>query len=113
MRLTTPYLDERVRVGRGSRGSLFLFTRGGTADQAEMDQVGLQNTTAAGLVGLAAFFGVLLLGGAVLWASANPLLRGAAVLGWLLAAGVGAVLNKGGIVQDRPPLEPKQQAMGA
>lgn len=78
-----------------------------------MDQVGLQNTTAAGMAGLAAFFGVLLLGGAVLWASANPLLRGAAVLGWLLAVGVGAVLNKWGIVQDRPPIAPRQQAVGA
>ncbi len=32
--LTTTYLDDRVRLGRGSRGSLFVFTRGGKADQA-------------------------------------------------------------------------------
>ncbi|EFJ50966.1 hypothetical protein VOLCADRAFT_116549, partial [Volvox carteri f. nagariensis] len=32
--LTTTYLDERVRLGRGSRGSLFVFTRGGAADEA-------------------------------------------------------------------------------
>ena len=32
--LKTTFLDERVRVGKGSRGSLFVFTRGGRADQA-------------------------------------------------------------------------------
>lgn len=31
--LATTYLDERVRLGRGSRGSRFVFTRGGAADQ--------------------------------------------------------------------------------
>jgi hypothetical protein len=34
VQLSTPYLDERVRLGRGSRGSLFVFTRGGAADEA-------------------------------------------------------------------------------
>mgnify|MGYP001810428080 FL=1 len=34
VQLSTPYLDERVRLGKGSRGSLFVFTRGGAADQA-------------------------------------------------------------------------------
>jgi hypothetical protein len=34
VQLSTPYLDERVRLGKGSRGSLFVFTRGGPADQA-------------------------------------------------------------------------------
>ena len=32
--LKTTYVDERVRLGRGSRGSLFVFTRGGAADEA-------------------------------------------------------------------------------
>lgn len=32
--LQTQYLDERVRLGKGSRGSLFVFTRGGAADTA-------------------------------------------------------------------------------
>ena len=32
--LATTYLDERVRLGRGSRGSRFVFTRGGAADRA-------------------------------------------------------------------------------
>jgi hypothetical protein len=34
VQLSTPYLDERVRLGKGSRGSLFVFTRGGPADAA-------------------------------------------------------------------------------
>jgi hypothetical protein len=34
VQLTTTYLDERIRLGKGSRGSLFVFTRGGAADEA-------------------------------------------------------------------------------
>ncbi len=32
--LKTTYVDERVRLGLGSRGSYFVFTRGGAADAA-------------------------------------------------------------------------------
>ena len=32
--LTTSYLDARVRLGRGSRGSRFVFVKGGEADAA-------------------------------------------------------------------------------
>lgn len=32
--LKTTFLDERVRLGQGSRGSLFVFTRGGPSDTA-------------------------------------------------------------------------------
>ena len=32
VQLTTTYLDERVRLGLGSRGSLFVFRRGGVSD---------------------------------------------------------------------------------
>jgi hypothetical protein len=34
VQLTTTHLDERMRLGRGSRGSRFVFVRGGPADQA-------------------------------------------------------------------------------
>lgn len=37
MVLSTTYLDERVRLGKGSKGSLFVFTRGGAAEQAGAD----------------------------------------------------------------------------
>ena len=32
--LSTTYLDERVRLGRGGRGSSFVFTKGGASDNA-------------------------------------------------------------------------------
>ena len=32
--LTTTYLDDQVRLGRGSRGSSFVFTRGGASNHA-------------------------------------------------------------------------------
>ena len=32
LQLTTTYLDEHVRLGKGSRGSLFVFRR--TSDEA-------------------------------------------------------------------------------
>jgi hypothetical protein len=34
VQLTTTYLDERVRLGKGSRGSLFVFERTAAADAA-------------------------------------------------------------------------------
>lgn len=32
--LGTTYLDERVRLGKGGRGSRFVFTRGGACEHA-------------------------------------------------------------------------------
>ena len=32
--LSTTYLDERVRLGKGGRGSSFVFTRGGVCEHA-------------------------------------------------------------------------------
>ena len=46
--LKTTYLDERVRLGKGSRGSLFVFTRGGESERAGMELVGRQRTTPLG-----------------------------------------------------------------
>lgn len=34
VKLQTTYLDGRVRIGVGNRGSLFVFTKGGEADSA-------------------------------------------------------------------------------
>lgn len=57
--LSTTYLDERVRLGRGGRGSSFVFTKGGQSDHAGMEKIGLGRTTIQGyviLLSLAAAF---------------------------------------------------------
>lgn len=38
VRIATTYLDDRVRIGVGSRGSLFVFTRGGLANTKMADE---------------------------------------------------------------------------
>ncbi|GAX74034.1 hypothetical protein CEUSTIGMA_g1484.t1 [Chlamydomonas eustigma] len=100
VQLATTYLDERIRVGLGSRGSLFLFTRGGAADAADMDLVGQQRTSWVGVAAVWAFLAILVVTGALLWASANPLARVAAIISGFLTVGISAVLNRGGIIQD-------------
>ncbi|GLI58830.1 hypothetical protein VaNZ11_000594 [Volvox africanus] len=99
--LSTTYLDERVRLGKGSRGSLFVFTRGGAADAAGMGQVGLQRTSLTAAAAFTAFFVSLFLGGAALWVSGQLVLKAAALAMWLLGAGMGAVVRNGGLVMDR------------
>ncbi|BDA43379.1 probable plastid-lipid-associated protein 8, chloroplastic [Coccomyxa sp. Obi] len=42
--LKTSYLDEAVRLGKGSRGSKFVFVRGGEAESAGMEEVGRSQT---------------------------------------------------------------------
>ncbi len=37
--LKTSYLDEAVRLGKGSRGSKFVFVRGGEAESAGASQL--------------------------------------------------------------------------
>lgn len=71
--LTTTYVDERVRLGKGSRGSLFVFTRGGPAEDAGMHRVGRETTSKSGVAAFAAFFAALVLGGAGLWSTGMSL----------------------------------------
>uniref|UniRef100_A0A7S3VJL2 Plastid lipid-associated protein/fibrillin conserved domain-containing protein n=2 Tax=Dunaliella tertiolecta TaxID=3047 RepID=A0A7S3VJL2_DUNTE len=97
--LTTTYLDERVRVGKGSRGSLFVFTRGGAADKAGMDVVGRQSTAPATVFTLASTCIASLLGGLALFLSAMPLLQALSFPLMLLGAGLGFLLRKGSIIQ--------------
>ncbi|KAL6752597.1 hypothetical protein V8C86DRAFT_2752057 [Haematococcus lacustris] len=101
VQLATTYLDERVRIGKGSRGSLFVFTRGQAADKAGMELVGLQRTDPSALALLTAGFAALMLGGLALWLSPVPMMRPLAVGAWVLGALLGAVLRGGGIVQAR------------
>ncbi|GIL70436.1 hypothetical protein Vretimale_3563 [Volvox reticuliferus] len=97
--LTTTYLDERIRLGKGRRGSLFVFTRGGAADAAGMDQVGLQRTSPTAAAAFSAFFLSLILGAAALWVSGQLVMKAVAVAMWLLGAAMGTVLYRGGIVR--------------
>eukprot|EP00798_Chlamydomonas_sp_ICE-L_P001374 gene1374-32739_t len=99
VQLTTTYLDDRVRIGKGSRGSLFVFTRGGLADEAQMDIVGKQGTSKSALVAFSVFFVTLMLGGLGMWMSGHPVLRVGAVLGWLLGVGIATVVKEGGIIR--------------
>eukprot|EP00198_Chlamydomonas_reinhardtii_P001636 XP_001690972.1 plastid lipid associated protein [Chlamydomonas reinhardtii] len=66
-----------------------------------MDQVGLQRTSLTAAALFSAFFVSLFAAGWLLWATANPLGRAAAVAFWLLGAAVGGVVRQGGLVMDR------------
>lgn len=87
--LATTYLDKRVRLGRGGRGSSFVFTRGGPCESAGMEEIGLARTSALGytvLLTLAATFctvSFLLLSSGTMWSkviAAPPALLGVAIL---------------------------------
>ncbi len=106
--LTTTYLDERVRLGRGSRGSRFVFTRGGAAAEAGMERVGLERTSRAGKAAVAAALAALI--GAGAWAASRPAVpvpvRALGVVAAALGLALGGVVARGGIVDpgadDRP-----------
>lgn len=100
--LKTTYVDERVRLGKGSRGSLFVFTRGGAADAAGMDQVGLQQNTPLGKVILWGLVAALMGNGAWLASRGTlpPVIRAAGIVQVLLGLALGGVVQRGGIVQD-------------
>lgn len=100
--LKTTYLDDRVRIGKGSRGSLFVFTRGEAADEAAMEVVGLQKTSMFGMgliVVLVAFF--LINGGFLLTRMNAPLpLRAAGGISLVVGFALAATFYKGGIVEE-------------
>jgi hypothetical protein len=95
--LTTTYLDARVRLGRGSRGSLFVFVRGGAASRANMAEVGAEKPSAVGRAVFLLALGGMVAGGAALW-QAGATLAGAAL--WLAATGLAAVAWQGGVEGD-------------
>ena len=100
--LKTTYLDERVRLGLGSRGSRFVFTRGGAAEDANMDQVGLQATSMLGKFLIFSIVSLLVVGGGFLAQrhQAPTPLRALGVLGMLLGAALGGTFWRGGIIND-------------
>ncbi|KAL6778760.1 PLAP4 [Auxenochlorella protothecoides x Auxenochlorella symbiontica] len=100
--LQTVYVDRRVRLGLGSRGSLFVFTRGGAADAQAMEAAGLHRT---GKLSTALLFAALLTavgGGAALAARATTPVWARAAGGALalLAAALASVVWRGGILED-------------
>lgn len=99
--LKTTYVDEKIRLGRGSRGSLFVFTRGGPSDDAKMDQVGLQKTSNLGLALIASCVVALVGGGAFLAKSvaAPAHVKGAGLFCMLLGTALAGVFYRGGIME--------------
>jgi hypothetical protein len=114
--LTTTYLDDRVRLGLGSRGSLFVFTRGGESDLAGMDQVGLKRTTKAGIALIFSLCASLFLGGAytVLNSALPTPVRALGVFATLLGTALTSVFVRGGVMDgdnyDRPEVVKEQTA---
>ena len=108
--LRTTYVDDRVRIGKGSRGSLFVFTRGGKADEASMETVGLERTGAGGKVLIGAItMGMVALGawvGVLGYRSSQPALSGVGWLVGMLGMFLAAVFVRGGIIDpgadDKP-----------
>jgi len=108
--LRTTYVDDRVRIGKGSRGSLFVFTRGGKADEASMETVGLERTGAFGKVLIGAItMGMVALGawvGVLGYRSSQPALSGVGWLVGMLGMFLAAVFVRGGIIDpgadDKP-----------
>jgi hypothetical protein len=109
--LKTTYVDDRVRLGKGSRGSLFVFTRGGESENAGMDLVGLQKIQALGKVLISLAVVGMFSGGAALsyYYYANPLIGGLGMLLMFLSVGLGFGFWRGGIFDDsieRPEVTP-------
>jgi len=94
--LTTTYMDERVRLGKGSRGSLFVFKRGGAADTAELDKMGMEKSSPWALATVLAFLAALAASGVALWQTQTIPGRIAAVGIAALLSGMAFVLKKGG-----------------
>lgn len=115
--LATTYLDEKVRIGKGSRGSYFVFTRGGPSDTAQMDTVGTQPPSA-----IAKYIGAAILAG--LYYGAYQLVRSSlATSNWvtgiaggllsLLCLGLTYVSWRGGAQRDEDEEVRRQMAMDA
>lgn len=114
--LTTTYLDEKVRLGLGSRGSRFVFSRGGTADVCSMETVGLERTSPLGIAIVVSLLGLFIIGGG--WAMSNPTvpapLRAAGLVAMLVGGALGGVFYRGGIIDDRADanlMNPKDEKM--
>mmetsp|Transcript_3524 Transcript_3524/g.7153 ORF Transcript_3524/g.7153 Transcript_3524/m.7153 type:complete len:363 (-) Transcript_3524:1480-2568(-) len=107
--LKTTYVDDDVRIGKGSRGSLFVFTRGGSSEEAGMEQFGLQQTSFLGKLLVTLFVGGIASAGAwLLWsyvtawksvstAVPSPILGALGIFLCLIGAVLAFVFVRGGI----------------
>jgi hypothetical protein len=108
--LTTTYLDENVRLGKGSRGSKFVFSRGGNADVNNMELVGLEKTSTLGIGIVVSLLGLLVVGGGWIMSSSTiPIpFRAAGLMAMLLGAALSGVFYRGGIIDGRAEATPDQ-----
>lgn len=111
--LKTTYVDERVRIGKGSRGSLFVFTRGFESDGAGMDLVGLEKISLLGKFIVASFIACLLAAGGFLSYRymAVPHIGGIGLFMVIVGLALTFVVGRGGIIateDDRPEITQPQ-----
>ena len=96
--LYTPYCDERIRLGRGSRGSLFVFLRGAPEralpSRNELPPLAGERRRAAAWMCLVA---AACLAG---WLTATPVGSAVAAAAAAVAVAVAGVIRGGGIVDD-------------
>ena len=107
--LKTTYVDERVRIGKGSRGSLFVFTRGFESDAAGMDLVGLEKTSLLGKFIVASFIACLMAAGGYLSYRymTVPHIGGIGLFMVMVGLALTFVVARGGIIStedDRPEI---------
>eukprot|EP00240_Pyramimonas_obovata_P005881 CAMPEP_0118921330 /NCGR_PEP_ID=MMETSP1169-20130426/661_1 /TAXON_ID=36882 /ORGANISM="Pyramimonas obovata, Strain CCMP722" /LENGTH=337 /DNA_ID=CAMNT_0006862043 /DNA_START=68 /DNA_END=1081 /DNA_ORIENTATION=- len=104
--LATQYLDERIRLGKGSRGSYFVFTR-------KEGDVNIPEPTGTGWGAIAAVIALVAAVATglprILSPTLTPWVVGAAVI---LSIALALVLRSGGIVDDEPdaPSAPIEKA---
>eukprot|EP00904_Undaria_pinnatifida_P001096 jgi/Undpi1/10988/HiC_scaffold_30.g13289.m1 len=96
--LAATYVDDRIRLGEGGRGSLFVFTRGGPAATPAADMWKVYASKAARPVK------ATLLGGAVAVGAVAAAVRSAFLPAGLLALlSVSLIVTQGGVIVDPNP----------
>ena len=107
--LSTTYLDQDVRLGKGSRGSLFVFARK-TAEQAERDRARWRVGGFGVVVMLACTVALLFFAVKRFRAGGTTELAVATAAAVIASAAVALVMRQGGIVAEDADYEEKYQA---
>ena len=110
--LSTTYLDERIRLGRGSRGSLFVFTRK-TREDAERDR----KRWAVGGLGVTVFLAATLGFFVVAWrrftAGGVTELSVATAVAVVVSFAMALVMRQGGIIAEDADYDEKYDTVVA